>query len=77
MKRNVSLLIIVFFCLSATVLIFNHTASAGDTWDKIKRKTRDTSNITKLKMKKSKYDDKIENEYTKLGDRVYNDGELR
>jgi len=71
MKKRITFILSCFFAFNLITVLFCSPASS-DTWENIKRKTRDTKNITKLKMKRSKYENKIEERYGEIGKLIYN-----
>lgn len=68
---RITLCLIALFALTQTMLF------AGETWDKTKTAAKNLKLQTELKMMKSKYKGKIEDEYTRLGQAIYADPMLQ
>lgn len=77
MKKIIAISSVVLFVFLMVQSLLIAKTEAGDTWDNIKKKTRITKQQTKLKMKRSDYEDKIKETYTKLGEQIYKDEELK
>jgi hypothetical protein len=77
MKKHYSPGITVVISLFALLCVTTTLVTAGETWDKVKKGTKNTKMQTELKMMRSKYKDKIQDEYTRLGQLIYENLDLQ